>query len=305
MSETAEPRVLVTGATDGLGREVARRLAQDGAQVLVHGRDPERVADTVALLAAETGTDPGGHVADFARLADVRLLAEEVAEDHGHLDVLVNNAGIGPGPPGGAREVSEDGHELRFQVNYLASFLLTRLLLPRLWAGAPARVVHVASGAQQAIDFDDVMLTRDYDRWRAYAQSKLAMVADALTLAEALDPREVTVNALHPASLMDTKMVREAHGGGQTTIDEGVEAVVRLVTSPALATVTGRYVNGLAEAAPAAQAQDATARQRLQALTQQLTGLDEAIPGAATPGKATPGKATPGKATPGEALPEG
>ena len=275
MSETAESRVLVTGATDGLGREVARRLAQDGAQVLVHGRDPERVADTVALLAAETGTDPGGHVADFARLADVRLLAEEVAEDHGHLDVLVNNAGIGPGPSGGAREVSEDGHELRFQVNYLASFLLTRLLLPRLRAGAPARVVHVASGAQQAIDFDDVMLTRDYDGWRAYAQSKLAMVADALTLAEALDPREVTVNALHPASLMDTKMVREAHGTGPTPLEEGVAAVLRLVDDPSLDGVSGGYWNGTARAEPAPQARDPEVRARLAALARELTGIDE------------------------------
>ena len=270
------PRVvLVTGATDGLGREVARRLAAGGTHVVVHGRDPDRVADTVAQLAAETGSDPGGHVADLSRLADASRLADEVAEDHDRLDALVNNAGVGPGAPGSGRELSHDGHELRFQVNYLAPFLLTRRLLPLLRAGAPARVVHVASGAQQAIDLDDVMLARGYEGRRAYAQSKLAMVADALTLAEALDPSEVTVNALHPASLMDTKMVREAHGTGPTPLEEGVAAVLRLVDDPSLDGVSGGYWNGTARAEPAPQARDPEVRARLAALARELTGIDE------------------------------
>lgn len=267
--------VLVTGATDGLGREVGRSLAEAGAHLLVHGRDPERVRDTVSELGADAVHPPHGFVADFADLAEVRRLADEVRTGHDRLDVLINNAGIGAGPRGGGqREISADGHELRFQVNYLAGFLLTRLLLPLLEQSAPARIVNVASGAQQAVDFDDVMLERAYDGWRAYSQSKLAMVADAFELAERLDPALVTVNALHPASLMDTKMVRESFGAAQTSVGQGVEAVLRLVADPELDGVSGRYFSGRSESRAADQAYDLEVRAELARRSRELTGLE-------------------------------
>ncbi len=267
--------VLVTGATDGLGREVGRSLAEAGAHLLVHGRDPERVRDTVSALAADAVHPPRGYVADFGDLAEVRRLADEVRAGHDRLDVLVNNAGIGAGPRGGGqRETSADGHELRFQVNYLAAFLLSRLLLPLLEQSAPARIVNVASGAQQAVDFDDVMLERAYDGWRAYSQSKLAMVADAFELAERLDPALVTVNALHPASLMDTKMVRESFGAAQTSVGHGVEPVLRLVADPGLDGVSGRYFSGRSESRAADQAYDPEARAELARRSRELTGLE-------------------------------
>lgn len=267
--------VLVTGATDGLGREVGRSLAEAGAHLLVHGRDPERVRDTVSELGADAVHPPHGYVADFADLAEVRRLADEVRTGHDRLDVLINNAGIGAGPRGGGqREISADGHELRFQVNYLAAFLLTRLLLPLLEQSVPARIVNVASGAQQAVDFDDVMLERAYDGWRAYSQSKLAMVADAFELAERLDPALVTVNALHPASLMDTKMVRESFGAAQTSVGHGVEAVLRLVADPELDGVSGRYFSGRSESRAADQAYDPEARAELARRSRELTGLE-------------------------------
>ena len=266
------PTVLITGATDGLGRALADELTDRGWRVLVHGRDEGRVDAAVAALAARGGPDPAGYVADFAVLDEVRRLAEEVRSRETRLDALVNNAGIGPGPPGAPRETSADGHELRLQVNHLAAHLLTRALLPLLRASAPARVVHVASGAQQPLDLDDPMLERGYDGTRAYAQSKLAMVADALDLAEALDPAEVTVNALHPGSLMDTKIVRESFGAAQRPIDEGVAATARLVDDDALVGVTGRYFNGTVEARPAAQARERQGRAALRRLTRELTG---------------------------------
>ncbi len=271
---TATPRtVLVTGATDGLGRALAETLATEGVRVLVHGRDPDRVAATVDAVAEGGGPEPAGYVADFAALGEVRRLAAEVRGEQPRLDALVNNAGIGPGPAGPQRrETSADGHELRLQVNHLAAHLLTRELLPLLRASAPARIVHVASGAQQPVDLADPMLERGYDGARAYAQSKLAMVADALDLAEELDPAEVTVNALHPGSLMDTKIVRESFGTAQRPIDEGVAATARLVLDDDLAGVTGRYFNGTAEAAPAAEARDPEARAALLALTRELAG---------------------------------
>lgn len=266
--------VLVTGATDGLGHELARSLAAAGARVLVHGRDPERVATTVARLGEEAGEEPPGYVADFAELGDVRRLADEVRGNHDRLDALVNNAGIGAGPGGdGQRETSADGYELRFQVNYLAAFLLTRLLLALLHESAPARIVNVASGAQERLDFDDLMLERAYAGWRAYAQSKLAMVADTLHLAEHLDPEQVTVNAVHPASLMNTKMVRESFGAAQTPVSRGVDSVLPLVVDQQLAGVTGRYFSERSESRADRQAYDREARAELARRSRALAGL--------------------------------
>src|SRR5215208_6396211 len=143
--------ILITGATDGLGRAVAARAFQEGWDVLAHGRSQEKLA----ALADEL---PGARTfrADLAVLADVAALAEEVATATGRLDVLLSNAGIGFSEPGGGDRVeSADGHELRFAVNYLAGYSLIRRLLPLVRASAPARIVQVSSAGQQAIDFDD------------------------------------------------------------------------------------------------------------------------------------------------------
>jgi NAD(P)-dependent dehydrogenase (short-subunit alcohol dehydrogenase family) len=262
--------VLITGATDGLGRALAADLAGRGARVLVHGRDPARVSGAVE----ETGA-AGGYVADLASLAEVRRLADEVARHHAGLDVLVSNAGIGTTLPGdGARMESLDGYELRFAVNHLAGFLLTRLLEPLLVAAAPGtRIVNVASAGQWPIDFDDVMLERSYDGSRAYAQSKLAQVMATFELAERLRDAGVTANALHPGTYMPTKMVLHARGSGVTPLAEGVEATARLAADPELDGVTGRYFNGTRDARADEQAYDAAARRRLWELSEQLTGL--------------------------------
>ena len=167
--------VLVTGSTDGLGREVATRLAKFGARVLVHGRDRARGEEVLKAI----GGAKAGHAfyqADLSSLAEVRKLAQAVLKDHSRIDLLVNNAGIGVTSPGGLRETGADGFELRFAVNYLSGFLLTNLLLPTIKKSAPARIVNVSSLGQQAIEFDDVMLERDYSGTRAYRQSKLAQI---------------------------------------------------------------------------------------------------------------------------------
>ena len=264
------PVVLVTGATDGLGRALAGDLAGRGHHVLVHGRDEERGRATLEeIRAAHPDATLSWYRADLASLAEVRGLAEAVSADHPRLDVLVNNAGIGADVPGGGvRQESVDGHELRFAVNYLAGHLLTRLLLGPLHAAAPARVVMVSSAGQQAIDFDDVMLHRSYSGWRAYCQSKLAQILDAFDLADELDPAAVTATALHPATYMPTKIVPTPI----SEIAEGVEATARLAVDPALAGVTGRYFNGLREARPDPQALDPAARARLRAIADELTG---------------------------------
>ena len=162
--------VLVTGATDGLGRALAERIAGDGRAVIVHGRDAGRVERAVSEIKAATGNEQvHPALADLSELAQVRALAKAVVADHPDIDVLVSNAGIGADVPGGSRrQVSADGYELRFAVNYLAGFLLTRQLLSRLRAADTARIVQVSSAGQQPIDFDNVMLERGYDGWRAY-----------------------------------------------------------------------------------------------------------------------------------------
>ena len=191
---------LVTGATDGVGRVVAMRLGEAGVRVLVHGRDRARGARVVAEIVGGGGRAEFMH-ADLAALAEVRGLAEAVQARTDRLEILISNAGVGTGGAGAPRRTSADGYELRFAVNYLAGFLLTRLLLTLLRASAPARIVNVASAGQRPIDFDDVMLTRGYSGARAYCQSKLAQIMSTIDLAEELRGSGVSVHALHPGDL--------------------------------------------------------------------------------------------------------
>jgi NAD(P)-dependent dehydrogenase (short-subunit alcohol dehydrogenase family) len=270
-----EQVILVTGATDGLGRGVAERLVGEGATVLVHGRDDERGAATLRDISAATGNERlRWYRADLESLADVRELADRLSAGELRLDALVNNAGIGTTLPGdGARQVSADGYELRFQVNYLAHYLLTRLLLPLIERSAPARIVNVSSAGQAPIDFDDVMLERRYEGYLAYCRSKLAQIMFTVDLAEELKGRDVTVNSLHPGTFMPTKIVTHAGVDPLTPLDQGIDATVRLVVDPVLDGVTGRYFDGRHESQPNAQAADATARHRLRELSDRLAGL--------------------------------
>jgi NAD(P)-dependent dehydrogenase (short-subunit alcohol dehydrogenase family) len=258
--------VLVTGATDGLGRALATRLASEGTTVIAHARSEERGRAALADLLDGPG-DVRLVVGELASLKAVRALADQVPE---RLDVLVNNAGIGFA---GGREESEDGYELRFAVNYLAGFLLASLLRDRLVASAPARIVNVASAGQQAIDFDDVMLERGYDGARAYRQSKLAQIMHAFDLADELAGSGVTATALHPATFMDTKMVIDAGVTPASTVQEGLEATWRLVADPSVEGVSGAYFNGTREVRADAQAYDLDARRRLRELSQRLVGV--------------------------------
>jgi NAD(P)-dependent dehydrogenase (short-subunit alcohol dehydrogenase family) len=270
MRPITEQIILVTGATDGLGKGVALDLGKRGATVLVHGRSDQRIADTLAELGKAGVERVRTYKADFASLDDVRALAKDVLSKEKRLDALVNNAGIGTRVPGdGAREVSRDGYELRFAVNYLAPFLLTRLLLPLLQSSRPSRIVNVSSIGQQAIDFDDVMLERDYSGVRAYCQSKLAQVLSTIHDAEGLRGTGVTVNALHPATYMPTKIVPTPI----STLKEGVDATVRLVVDPSLDETSGRFFDVQRDSEANPQAYDAEARRRLHALSERLTGL--------------------------------
>jgi NAD(P)-dependent dehydrogenase (short-subunit alcohol dehydrogenase family) len=264
------PVILVTGSTDGLGREVARRLATTGAHVIVHGRNRERGTALVQEIEREGKGSAAFYPADLSSLAQVRELGASILRDYQRLDVLVNNAGIWLTQ--GERQLSADGHEMHFAVNYLSGYLLTRTLLPLLVKSAPSRIVNVASVAQTSIDFSDVMLERNYSGMRAYGQSKLAQIMLTMDIARELAGKKVTIVALHPASLMNTTMVEAAGIQPRSTIAEGADAAMQAITGPGIE--TGTYFNGKRPTRANAQAYDEDALQKLRSLSRKLTGVE-------------------------------
>ncbi len=265
--------VLITGSTDGVGRYVAARLAADGANVLIHGRDAARAQALIGEIKRSGHEAPMFYQADLSSLAGARRLADAVTADHQRLDVFVSNAGIGSQNDGPERQTNADGHELRFAVNYLSGFLLARRLLPLLKAAAPSRIVNVASLGQHPIDFDDVMITKNYSGSRAYAQSKLSQIMSTIDLAEELKGTGVTVNSLHPATYMNTTMVRAGGITPISTVEQGGAAILHLVNGDDVAGKSGLFFNGMNEAKANPQAYDSAARKRLRALSLELTGL--------------------------------
>lgn len=269
VADSDDTVILITGSTGGLGREVALRVAAPGVHVIVHGRDRQRGEEVVRAI-EERGGSARFYAADLAALDRVREFAQAILRDYERLDVLINNAGIWLDSP--ERQLSPDGHELHFAVNYLAGYMLTHMLLPLLTESAPSRIINVASAAQAPIDFDDVMLEHDYSDGRGYAQSKLAQVMFTFDLAGELEGTGVTTNALHPATLMDTDMVLSRGAPVRSSVSEGADAVLNLVTAPDLG--SGQYFNGMGPARANAQAYDEDARDQLRALSRSLLDLD-------------------------------
>jgi len=259
---------MVTGSTSGLGENVARRLGAMGATVIVHGLNEARGREIAAEITAKGPGKAVYYPGDLSSLEAVRTLAAQVRQNHPVLHLLINNAGISGAAE---RRQSGDGHELVFQINYLSHFLLTRELLPVLEKGAPARIVNVASIGQRAVNFDDVMMTSGYQNMAAYSQSKLAQILFTITLSEQLDPAKITVNALHPATMMDTPMVIGMGRPPMSSVEDGAAAVMQVAVGRALTGRTGLYFNQMNEARANAQAYDAAARQRLWDLSVELT----------------------------------
>jgi len=273
---------LVTGATHGIGLESARALATAGASVLVHGRDKARAADVAAMLARTTGNPRVSAVqADFARLADIRRLAQELDAQLPRLDVLINNAGM----MSAVRATSAEGYDLTFAVNHLAPFLLTNLLLPKLKHSSPARIVVVASTAHRGarLDFDDLMNAKVSGLLPAYSRSKLANILFTRALARRLEGTGVTVNALHPGLVQshifqDSRLLRVVLGlvgrFFMLTPAQGARTSVYLATSPEVAGASGGYYERcrLIDSSPAAQ--DEADGERLWRESARLTGLD-------------------------------
>lgn len=263
--------VLITGSTDGLGQALARALAANGAHVIVHGRNAERGQALVDEIARSGKGSASFHAADFASVEAVRAFADLIVAQYPKIDLLVNNAGIAI-PAGGERRESADGHELQFAVNYLPGWVLVNRLRASLAAAAPSRVINVSSIAANAIDFDDVMLEQPGAVARGYGQSKLAQVTMTVALAPAFAAQDITMVALHPATMMDTGMVQDLGLAPRATVDEGRDHVLSLITAPLLEP-GAFYVAGEAVRAGNPQPYDSAAQKRLIELSTALTGV--------------------------------
>jgi NAD(P)-dependent dehydrogenase (short-subunit alcohol dehydrogenase family) len=286
MAQTAETlagkTILVTGGTSGIGYIAARSLAGMGASVAIVGHHAARARDAAARIQRETGaTNVQALVADLSSLEQVRALAEQVQQRYPRLDVLLNNAGgvfIG-------RQTTVDGYERTFTINHLAPFLLTNLLLDRLKADAPARIITVSSMAHQGqrIHLDDLnQERRGYSAWRAYGESKLANILFTYALARRLAGSGVTANTLHPG-FVATNFARNNGPLWQFFMtlarpfaispERGAQTSIYLASSPEVATVSGRYFVSCKPAHSSSASTDVDAEEGLWRLSEQMTGL--------------------------------
>jgi retinol dehydrogenase 12 len=275
---------VVTGATSGIGKATAIALARQGAQVVLVGRDRGRSEATQEEVAAVASAVPQVQIADLSSMAQVRALAERLGPLD-RIDVLINNAGF----VASQRRVTQDGFEEVFAVNHLAPFLLTNLLLGKLTASAPARVITVTSDAHTAarLDLDNLHLEHGWDSWRSYSNSKLANILFTRELARRLEGTGVTANCAHPG------VVRTGFGRDASPLlrigltiarpfllspERGASTIVYLATSPDVADATGGYYVKSQRREPSKAAQDEATAQRLWELSEELTGLAPARP---------------------------
>lgn len=263
--------IMITGSTSGMGLYMANELASQNATLLFHGRNEEKLLKIINEIQNKTAnSNIRPFISDFSSLQSIDSMASEILKTTSKLQVLINNAGLGGGSPSVGREVSKDGFELRFAVNYLATYHLTHKLLPLLVKSAPARIVNVSSVGQSPINFSDVMLEKTFDKYQSYAQSKLAMIMMTLDLAEELKGKGITVNALHPATYMDTFMVRESHISPINNIKAGADPTLRLALSEKMEGITGKYFDQNQESRANRQAYDTNARKKLKQLSEEL-----------------------------------
>ena len=263
--------VLVTGATDGIGKETALQLARRGARVLVHGRSAERCQQAVDEIRSASGNPQVEYLlADFASLAQVRALAAEVEQRVERLAVLVNNAGV----YFKERKLSEDGYEMTFAVNHLAHFLLSNLLLPLLKKSPAGRIVTVSSTMHTVrdLDMDNLQGEKHYSGNGAYALSKLGNILMTHELAERLAGSSITANCLHPG-VIDTKLLRNAFGMSGSSLESGAATSVYLASSPEVAGVSGKYFDNRQQVDAGEQAQDPALQKQFWQISEELAGL--------------------------------
>ncbi len=272
MTNQQSPLILVTGATDGIGKETALELTRRGARVIIHGRNPKRIDEMVRTLAALGREPPEPLQGDLSSLAEVRRMAEEMKRRDEKPSVLLNNAGVYMKE----RKLSPDGFEMTMAVNHLAPFLLTHLLLEGDTGDALGRIVNVSSVAHTRgqVDLDDIAGTRrSFEPYALYAASKLANVLFTVELARRLAPRGITVNALHPG-VVSTKLLTEGFEmSGSDSLETGAATSVMLTLSAEGGATTGRYFSNRREAPMNPVARDRDFCQRFYEKSAELVGI--------------------------------
>ena len=261
--------ILITGSTDGIGKQAAFELAELGARVILHGRNKTNAKRVLKDLEQKTKNDQlDFFAADLSSLQQIRKMAGEIQQKYNRLDVLINNAGVAAN----RHEMSEDGYEMTFAVNHLAVFALTFLLLDLMTLSAPSRIINVSSMVHSSsLNFGNLVKPRHFDGWEVYCQSKLCNILFTYELAEKLKNQKVTVNCLHPG-VIDTKLLRVNFGGG-SPVTEGSRKLVYLATAPELEAVTGKYFNDNRQTRSSEITYDAETRKKLWNLSEKLCGL--------------------------------
>ena len=261
--------ILITGSTDGIGKQAALELSELGARVILHGRNKSKVKQVLREFEQKTDDDRlDFFIADLSSFQQIRTMSAEIRRKYSRLDVLINNAGVAMNKP----EISEDGYEMTFAVNHLAVFAFTLLLLDLLTRSAPSRIINVSSMAHSSsLNFENLTEPRHFDGWEVYCQSKLCNILFTYELAEKLQNMGVTVNCLHPG-VIDTKLLRVNFGGG-SPVTEGSRKLVYLATAPELAKVTGKYFNDNRQTRSAEITYNADTRKKLWHLSEKLCGL--------------------------------
>lgn len=279
--------VLITGGNSGIGKETAIALARSGAGVVFTSRDPDKGRQAAADIRERSGAEVDCLPLDLASFASIRRLAADFLERYERLDVLINNAGLILSE----RTETEDGFETTFGVNHLGHFLLTQLLLDRIKASAPARIINVSSRAhlraKDGLDFDDLQLRKGYGGLQAYARAKLANIYFTRELARRLEGKGVTVNAVHPGGVA-TGFARDGDVRAPfswvfvlvrpllRSPEEGAQTSIYVASAPELDGVTGKYFKDSKESEPSLVAQDDDAAKRLwtasEALVSQASG---------------------------------
>jgi NAD(P)-dependent dehydrogenase (short-subunit alcohol dehydrogenase family) len=261
--------ILISGSTDGIGKQAAFELAELGAKVILHGRNKPKVKRVLKEMEQKTSNDQlDFFIADLSSLQQIRKMAEEIQKKYSRLDVLINNAGVAMN----ILEISDDGYEMTFAVNHLAVFALSLLLLDLMTQSAPSRIINVSSMVHSSsLNFENLVNPRHFDGWEVYCQSKLCNILFTYELAEKLQILGVTVNCVHPG-VIDTKLLRVNFGGGNP-VTEGSRKLVYLATAPELATVTGKYFYGNRQTRSNEITYDAETRKKLWNLSEKLCGL--------------------------------
>lgn len=262
--------VLITGSTDGIGKQTALDLVELGAHVIIHGRNITKAKQAVEEIIKKSGKNKVDYVVgDLSSLAQIRDMSDDIHKRFKKIDVLINNAGVYKNK----RELSEDGFELTFAVNHLSFFLLTGLLLDLIKKSDYARIVNVASQAHASqIDFENLQGDKFFDGYDAYSRSKLCNILFTYKLSRKLQDTHVTANVLHPG-VISTKLLHKGWGSGGTQISQGSKTSVYLATSPEIADETGRYFSNSRPSRSAQISYDISVQDKLWEVSQDLTFL--------------------------------